>query len=503
MKDIMQEEFIQLKDIDKKFSGVHALKKVSLRIRPGEIRCLAGENGSGKSTLIKVLSGVYKPESGIITLNNNTYERISPIESMGEGVQVIYQDFSLFPNLTVAENIAMNSLCEDKRKLYSKREAREIARVALDKIGIDLPLEAITETLSVADRQLIAIARAMVNDAKLIVMDEATTALTQNEVDKLFSIILDLKKKGVATLFVSHKLREVLEISEKITILRNGALVSEGDTKDYDEALITNHMTGRDISQTRFTPFKQETYTPPALELKGVGNGKDFKNISFSLNPGDIIGITGLLGCGRNELMEALFGLQPYTEGKILINGRETKINNIKTAMEHRIGLVPEDRLTEGLFLDQPINDNITVSILDKIKGAFGLLNREEGEAIVNKQISDMKVVTPDVNNSVSSLSGGNQQRIVLGKWLATEVKVLMLNGPTVGVDIGSKEEIHKKLKELAERGLAVLMISDDLPELIQNTSRVILMHKGEITCEFNCSESEESDIISKMKELR
>ncbi len=499
----MQDEFIQLDNIDKKFSGVHALKRVSLRMKAGEIRCLAGENGSGKSTLIKVLSGVYKPESGMIRINNNAYQRITPIESMGEGVQIIYQDFSLFPNLTVAENIAMNSLCENKRKFYSKREAKKIAREALDKIGIDLPLDAITEELSVADRQLIAIARAMVNDAKLIVMDEATTALTQNEVDKLFSIILDLKSKGIATLFVSHKLREVLEISEKITILRNGAMVSEGSTKDYDEALITNHMTGRDISKTRFVPFEQKEHTPPALELSGLGNGKDYINISFSLNPGDIIGITGLLGCGRNELMESLFGLRPYTAGKIILSGREVRIDNIQKAMENRIGLVPEDRLTEGLFLDQPIKDNIIVGILDKIKGALGLLNEAEGREIVEKQIADMKVVTPDTNNPVSSLSGGNQQRIVLGKWLATDVKILMLNGPTVGVDIGSKEEIHKKLKELASRGLAVLMISDDLPELIQNTSRVILMHKGEITCEFNCSESDENDIIAMMKELR
>ncbi len=499
----MQDEFIQLENIDKKFSGVHALKRVSLRMKAGEIRCLAGENGSGKSTLIKVLSGVYKPESGIIKINNNAYERISPIESMGEGVQIIYQDFSLFPNLTVAENIAMNSLCEKKRKLYSLREAKDIARAALDKIGIDLPLNAITEDLSVADRQLIAIARAMVNDAKLIVMDEATTALTQNEVDKLFSIILDLKNKGIATLFVSHKLREVLEISEKITILRNGALVSQGDTKDYDEAIITNHMTGRDISKTRFTPFPQKEHTPPALELQSLSNEKDFNNVSFSLNPGDIIGITGLLGCGRNELMESLFGLRPYTKGKVLLNGKEIKISNIDVAMKNHIGLVPEDRLTEGLFLDQPINDNITVSILDKIKNIFGIINHQEGKRIVDQQISEMKVVTPDTNNPVSSLSGGNQQRIVLGKWLAADIKILMLNGPTVGVDIGSKEEIHKKLKELASKGLAVLMISDDLPELIQNTSRIILMHKGEVTCEFDSSISDENNIISKMKELR
>ncbi len=498
-----QIDFIHMQDIDKKFSGVHALNRVSLRMQPGEVRCLAGENGSGKSTLIKVLSGVYKPEGGIITINNNSYRRITPIESMGEGVQIIYQDFSLFPNLTVAENIAMNSLCENKRAFYSVREAKEIAQKALGKIGIDLPLSAVTEELSVADRQLIAIARAMVNDAKLIVMDEATTALTQNEVDKLFSIILDLKSKGIATLFVSHKLREVLEISETITILRNGKLVSEGETKDYDEASISYHMTGRDIAKTRFKPFPAPEHAPPALELQGLGNECDFRNISFTLNPGDIVGITGLLGCGRNELMEALFGLRPYSRGKVLLQGREVKLNSIEAAMENHIGLVPEDRLTEGLFLDQPINDNITVSILDRIKGAFGLLNGAEGKRIVAKQITDMKIVTPDANNPVSSLSGGNQQRVVLGKWLASDIRILMLNGPTVGVDIGSKEEIHKKLKELAGRGLAVLMISDDLPELVQNTSRIILMHKGEIVTEFDCGNSEENDIITKMKELR
>lgn len=492
--------FIEAQHIHKRFAGVYALNDVSLEIEPGEIRCLAGENGSGKSTLIKVIAGVYRADEGRLVIDGTPHEHLTPIDAIRAGVQVIYQDFSLFPNLTVAENLATNTRLEQRKRLVDWAAMRSIAHTALERIKVDIPLEVTVGELSVADKQLVAISRALLHDAKLVIMDEPTTALTQHEVQNLFSVITDLKAEGIATLFVSHKLREVLDISEKLTILRNGQKVAEGGTDTFDEATITYHMTGREVSDERF----QYTVTDqtPLLRVSDLRRAGLFERVSFDVHPGEIIGITGLLGSGRTELALSLFGVLPADSGTIEIDGAAVRIDSIQAAIDAGISYVPEDRLTEGLFLEQTISRNIFVSILDRIKTKLRFVDFDAARATVDRWIEELNIATPSPEIPARALSGGNQQRVVLARWLATGAKVLVLNGPTVGVDVGSKEEIHKRLRLLAASGVGVVIMSDDIPELVQNCNRVFVMHKGSFVRELG-SELDDTALVAQFADLK
>ena len=491
---------IEAHHIHKRFAGVYALKDVSIEIEPGEIRCLAGENGSGKSTLIKVIAGVYRADEGRLVIDGTTHEHLTAIDAIRAGVQVIYQDFSLFPNLTVAENLATNTRLEQRKRLVDWSVMRRIARTALARIKVDIPLEVTVGELSVADKQLVAISRALLHDAKLVIMDEPTTALTQHEVQNLFSVITDLKAEGIATLFVSHKLREVLDISEKLTILRNGQKVAEGGTDTFDEAAITYHMTGREVSDERF----QHTVTDrtPLLRVTDLRRAGLFDRVTFDVHPGEIIGITGLLGSGRTELALSLFGVLPADSGMIEIDGAPVQIDSIQAAIDVGIAYVPEDRLTEGLFLEQTISRNIFVSILDRIKTRLRFVDLDAARRTVNRWIEELSISTPSPEIAARALSGGNQQRVMLARWLATGAKVLVLNGPTVGVDVGSKEEIHTRLRLLAASGVGVVIMSDDIPELVQNCNRVFVMHKGSFVREFS-SELDNAALVAQFADLK
>ena len=409
---------IEARHIHKRFAGVYALKDVSIEIEPGEIRCLAGENGSGKSTLIKVIAGVYRADEGRLAIDGTPHEHLTPIDAIRAGVQVIYQDFSLFPNLTVAENLATNTRLEQRKRLVDWSAMRRIARTALARIKVDIPLEVTVGELSVADKQLVAISRALLHDAKLVIMDEPTTALTRHEVQNLFSVITDLKAAGIATLFVSHKLREVLDISEKLTILRNGQKVAEGGTDTFDEAAITYHMTGREVSDERFQ--YAGTDQTPLLRVSNLRRAGLFDRVSFDVHPGEMIGITGLLGSGRTELALSLFGVLPADSGTIEIDGAPVQIDSIQAAIDVGIAYVPEDRLTEGLFLEQPISRNIFVSILDRIKTRLRFVDLDAARATVDHWIEELNISTPSPEIAARALSGGNQQRVVLARWLAT-----------------------------------------------------------------------------------
>ena len=419
-----------------------ALDDVSLNIRKGEIHCLAGENGSGKSTLIKVMSGVYQPNGGEIWIDGKPVGKLSPIESIDHGIQVIYQDFSLFGNLTVAENLAMNVQLREKKKILNWKRVRQIATEAVHRLGVNLDLDTEVEKLHTAGKQLVAIARALMSDARLIIMDEPTTALTGKEVETLFRIVRDIQARGIAILFVSHKMREMLEISEHITVIRNGSKVADGPTSDFDEALITRHMTGTDITTEPYVwaAPADTTTTPPRIEARGLTVDGHFEDIDLNIHAGEIVGLSGLLGSGRTELVLALFGMLPGYQGQIL----------------------------------------------------------------VDKMIAEMQIATTSGKKMVNELSGGNQQRVVLARWLLTDARVLILNGPTVGVDVGSKAEIHRKIRELSvQKGLAVLMISDDVPELIQNCNRIIMMHRGRFTDEMACAETSDGQISSLLRTLK
>ena len=485
----MPEQILKVTNVKKAFEGVKALKGVSLEINTGEIHCLAGENGSGKSTLIKIISGVYTKDDGIVEINGEEIKRITPIDAIMHGVQVIYQDFSIFPNLSVIENIAFNSELAAKRKAVSWKRFRKIAEEAVKKIDFKIDFNAKVGELSVADKQLVAICRALINNAKLIIMDEPTTALTKNEVNNLFGIIKELQKQGIATLFVSHKLDEVFEISERFTILRNGEMVKTGTTSELDNDKFTYYMTGRQFDKKHFAADIKEKQ--PVLELKNLTLKNGFTDISFSLYRGEILGITGLLGSGRTELALSLFGIRKATSGDILINGNKVKINRVSDAIKAKIGYVPEDRLTEGLFLQQSIGNNVVISKLKKLSSRLGVINRKTRNEEVKKWVDKLSIATPNPDNNANTLSGGNQQRIVLAKSLALDLDVLILNGPTVGVDIGSKHDIHEILHQLAKEGLAIIIISDDLREVVTNCSRLLIMRGGRIVGE------ERPDVLS------
>ncbi len=495
----MSEAFIELRNIGKQFSGLRALDDVSLTINKGEIHCLAGENGSGKSTLIKIISGVYQPTCGEIVIDGEVVKNLTPIGSVKRAIQVIYQDFSLFGNLTVAENLALNNQLRAKQKFVNWQEVRKTAQAAIDRLGVSLDLDAEVGSLPTSSKQLVAIARALMSDAKLIIMDEPTTALTGKEVETLFRIVRDIQSRGIAILFVSHKMREMLEISERLTVIRNGKKITEGPTSDFTEALVIRHMTGQDINVAPYRKPKAEGVVP-RLELKDLTVSGHFEKLNLSIQPGEIVGISGLLGSGRTEFALSLFGMMPAQSGDVLLDGEAVVLNDVQTAIEQGIAYVPEDRLTEGLFHTQSIKRNIIATSLDSLaKG--GLIDLNKADAVADDTIAAMQIATPTAEKHVGELSGGNQQRVVLGRWLLTNARVLILNGPTVGVDVGSKAEIHKKIRELVEaHGLSVLMISDDVLELAQNCNRVVLMHRGRFVDELEGDAIDEHVISDMLK---
>ncbi|MCI9296287.1 MAG: sugar ABC transporter ATP-binding protein [Lachnospiraceae bacterium] len=492
----MAEYLFRAVDIRKYFAGVKALDGVTLEIKPGEIHCLAGENGCGKSTLIKIISGVYQRDSGTIEFEGKELQKITPLSAIENGIQVIYQDFSIFPNLSVMENLAINSQLVAKKKLVNWKDMRKIAEEAVERIGFQVDLDARLGDLSVAEKQMVAICRALMFNAKLIIMDEPTTALTKKEVKALFKVILQLKAQNISILFVSHKLDEVFEISERFTVFRSGKLIASGNTSDLDDKKFTYYMTGREFEQKIFEP--KNIGEKPILEVRKLSLEGHYSDIDFSIKAGEILGITGLLDSGRTELALSLFGVKPADSGKILIHGEETELKSPQDAIAKRIGFVPEDRLSEGLFLSQSIGDNIIISEIDNLtKGK--LVDRKRTEEEIDRWVKELSIATPDANNAASTLSGGNQQRIVLAKWLACEPELLILNGPTVGVDIGSKHDIHAILQSLAEKGMAVIIISDDLPEILENCSRIMTLKDGKLSGEFSAAEATEKQILDKM----
>ena len=405
----MSDSVLKVEGIAKAFGGVQALKGVSLEIGKGEIHCLAGENGSGKSTLIKVISGVHAPDAGIIEIEGRRFSRLAPMEAIALGVQVIYQDFSVFPNLSVMENLALNMEVMDHRILMNYRRARSIAAHAVSQIGFDIDLDERVENLSVADRQLIAICRALLQDSKLIIMDEPTSALTKREVKALFAVIKGLQSRGISVLFVSHKLDEVFEISERFTIFRNGENVASGSTRDLDRRTFALHMTGRE--------FVDESYRPaaapeaPVLSVRNLTLRGAYSDISFDLAPGEILGITGLLGSGRTELVETIFGISQPDSGSIEIGGKPARLRNVKAAIRAGIGYVPSDRLTEGLFLPQAIERNIVVAVLERLSGWFGVLRRKAVAETTERWIAELSIATRDASLPVRTLSAATSRR--------------------------------------------------------------------------------------------
>ena len=485
---------LQMTNISKAFSGVQALDHVNLSIQPGKVMCLAGENGCGKSTLVKIISGVYEKDAGDIVFDGNKIQKITPSVATKLGIQIIYQDLSIFPNLTVMENLAINSEISANRKLVNKKRMEATALEALSKLQHNIDLNAKMGSLSIANKQLIAICRALLFDAKLIIMDEPTTALTKKEVDALFNTIHQLCKSGIAVMFISHKPEEIFEISDDILIMRNGHDVYGGPIAELSRKDFVYYMTGRELQDQPFEP--QDISEDPILEVKNLCLQHKYTDVTFDLRKGEILGITGLLGSGRTELALSLFGLLKAQSGEIYLRGKRAGIDSPMKAQQNHIGYVPEDRQTEGLCLRRPIYDNITLTSLNRLSNKLGLIRET---ALMNdgqKWVDILSILTHNISDNADTLSGGNQQKIVLAKWLCNDLDVLILNGPTVGVDIGAKQDIHRLVQSLAKKGLAIIIISDDLSEVVINCSRVLVMKDGKIVEELVDDKINELEIL-------
>lgn len=474
-----------MKNVSKHYVGVQALDAVDFEIYPGEIHCLVGENGSGKSTLIKIVSGAVKPDEGAyIEVEGARLQDFQAIDAIHKGIDVIYQDLSLFPNLTVAENVALSQVVAQGGQLVNWREVRSIAEGAMARIGVDLPLDETLADISIADQQIVAICRALTRDVKLVIMDEPTASLTRKEVNSLLSVVQDMQSKGIATLFVSHKLDEVLQIAQRVTVLRDGKKVGTFPSAELDDEKLTMLMTGQKVEYEQYVAGEQRDEV--LLEVRNLSKRGNFKDVSFELHRGEILGITGLLGSGRTELALALFGANPPESGEVLLGGRPAHINSIEDAIQHGIGYVPENRLEQGLVMPQPVSKNVVLTILKRLLNELGLIDSEKTEDTVEKWVDELAISVPSVNAPVQTLSGGNQQRVVLAKWLATDPQILILDGPTMGIDVAAKGAIHEIIRDLAERGIAIILISDEVPEVYQNCNRVIVMHKGRCVAVFD-----------------
>ena len=496
----MDETVLSLKEVSKSYAGVQALSGVDLEVRPGEVHALVGENGSGKSTLIKVIAGVVQPDPGCsIALNGRPFARLSPIDSMREGIQVIYQDLSLFPNLTVAENVAINQCLEERRVLVRHAGLEAIAREAIGKIGTDLDPSAAVGELPIARQQCVAICRSITRGCRLMVMDEPTSSLGRKDVDYLFSVIRNVKQRGIAVLFVGHKLNEIFEIADRVTILRDGRKVGTWPIGELSKEQLIERMTGRRIDLPTYA--RNYDTTKVLLEVRDLSRKGQFTDVSFKLHPGEILGLTGLIGSGRTELALSLFGLNPSDCGQILVEGEPCRIDSTDRALGRGICYVPEDRLTQGLFMEHSVGRNIVVTVLRQLARRLGILDGAGTRRVQARWIKDLSIRTPSAELPVKQLSGGNQQRVVLAKWLERNPRILILDGPTIGVDVGAKQEIHDIVKNLAERGMGILMISDEIAEVISYSHRILLMKDGRIGAELDAASATEREILDMLNE--
>ncbi len=481
----MSDLFLSMQNVSKRYTGVQALDQVDFEIRRGEVHCLAGENGSGKSTLIKIISGVVQPDGGSeIVVEEQQITHQTSIESMRLGIEVIYQDLSLFPNMTVSQNIALNEIIENKSRLVVKRREAEIAQAAMDRVGVNLPLGELVGDLSMCDQQLVAICRALTSDVRLLIMDEPTTALTRKEIQGLFRVVTELKSQGIASMFVSHKLGEIFEIAERVTVLRDGKKVGTYSCSDLDDAKLSYLMTGQTVE---YTPYNFETAEhQPLLEVRNLSKKGNFADVSFALAPGEILGITGLLGSGRTELALSLFGMNRPDSGEVYLNGDRLSLSSVGKSVRAGIGYVPENRLVQGLVMPQSVGRNIVVTTVRRLIAKLGLIDMDRYHEDIAEWIGRLSIKVPSQQSPVRTLSGGNQQRVVLAKWMATVPKVLILDGPTVGIDVAAKSAIHTIIRDLAKSGVGVIIISDEVVEVHGTCNRALVMNRGRIKAEFD-----------------
>lgn len=484
---------LEMANISKSFPGVQALDGVTLCCKKGEVHALVGENGAGKSTLMKILSGVYKPNKGVIRIDGQEVAIDNPHHAQDLGISIIYQEFNLIPYLDVAENIFIGREPLKKSGLIDFDLMHKKAKELLDQIGIEIDIKKWIVELPVAEQQIIEICKAIAFKAKIVVMDEPSSALSEEETERLFKIIRRLKQQGITVIYISHRLNEIFQIADNVTVIRDGKLVSNNTIRKINQNLLISHMVGRTLDV--LFPEKGKVETKKLLEVRSLNRSGIIKNISLEIRKGEIVGLAGLIGSGRTEVARAIFGVDEIEQGEILLNEMKIKIRSPRDAVAHGIGLVPEDRKRQGLVLCLTVRNNIVLSVLEKIKRLWFTDTGKEKE-ICKEQISKLSIKTPGMEYDVEHLSGGNQQKVVLSKWLAVNPQVIIFDEPTRGIDVGAKAEIHKLMRQLADKGAGVLMISSELPEIIGMSDRVYVMCEGEITAEFKGKQLNEETIM-------
>ena len=480
--EIMSEFVLELKGITKTFPGVKALDNVHFQLRPGEIHALMGENGAGKSTFIKVITGVHQLDEGEIYLNGEKVEFRNPKDAQNWGIAAIYQHVTCYPDLNVTENIFMGHEKIQKRtRRILWKEMHAEANKLLKELGANFDAKALMGALSVAEQQIVEIAKALSTNAKIIIMDEPTAALTRNESEELYRITEKLRDSGTSVIFISHRFEDMYRLASKVTVFRDSKYIGSWGVHDISNEDLIVAMVGREIKQ--LFPKTEAVIGEEVLSVENLGRTGFFAGVSFTLRKGEILGLTGLVGAGRSEVCQALFGIEPADKGRILIKGKETKVTSPLQAMKQGIGYLPEDRQQQGLILSWGIDKNITLPSLDRLSSK-GWLNKKKEEAIASVLSKKVNVKTPSIYNLASSLSGGNQQKVAVAKLLTTDLDIIILDEPTKGVDVGAKSAIYEIISDLACQGYGVIMVSSEMPEVLSMSDRILVMREGRITAE-------------------
>ena len=485
---------IEMKGINKSFGTNQVLKNAGFFLKDGEVHALMGENGAGKSTLMKILTGVYTKDSGTVFVDGQEVSYKSPQEAEKAGIVFIYQELNVLFDLTVVENLFMGKEITKKFGICDMKVMREKAHEVMEKVGVNIPVDAVMSDLSVGQQQMVEICKALMVDAKVIIMDEPTAALTESETEGLFKVINSLRKKGVSIVYISHRMEEIFELCDRITILRDGEYIDTKEIKKITMDDVVQMMIGREIGE-RF-PKRDVKIGEEVIKVEGLSSGKLFHDVNFSVRAGEVLGVAGLMGAGRTEIMQAVFGSLKKDAGKIYIDGKEVTIKNPRQAIAAGIGFITEDRKTEGLLLEKSIAENIEIANLGKVS-KHQVLDKQKQDELVKKGIEEFKVKCFGPWHECNNLSGGNQQKVVLAKWVYTDPKILILDEPTRGVDIGAKKEIYNIINELAAKGVAVIMVSSELPEVLGMSDRIMVVREGEVRGILDGKDADQAKIMT------
>lgn len=493
----MSTPVVELSGVAKRFGGVVAVRHVDLALFPGEVHALLGENGAGKSTLVNMLAGIHRPDAGTITVDGTEVTIPNPRTSRALGISVVHQHPVTFPDLTVTENIMLAGPAPRRRtRLLDWGTARRHAREALARLDVHLDISAEVKHLSAADQQLLEIAKALDTGTRLLVLDEPTAALSTREVDRLMEIIARLKADGVSVLFVGHRLNEVFALADRVSVSRDGATVITGPAHEFTPESAVGHMVGRSV-ETAF-PKAEVELGPVRLEVRGLSRRGAYTDVSFTVRRGEILGLAGLVGAGRTEIARGLFGLEPADSGEIVLDGAAVSIGSPQQAMRHGVAYVPEDRHSEGVVLEHSIGFNLPLALLER-RPRLGLLSPQADRALAGDYIDRLRIRTSGPDQLLGALSGGNQQKVVIAKWLATDPSVLILDDPTKGIDVGAKAEVHQLISGMAERGLTIILISNELEELLAVSDRVITFYRGAQGPEFDRRPFDAEQVLAAM----